>query len=475
MASLDRPKLRPLSARRFDHEGQSYVLLEDPLGVFRDPVLIPIAAFQHVVRRFDGNTSLVEIQAAVLRETGQLITTAELERMLEQLDQAMVLEGPAFVTFQESYRNELRRPPAHAGRAYAGTERALRAQLARFFVDAKGSGPPAGHDVSEVLVDEESTFGGSSADGETTLGGASTPGGESTLGGGHEPDGKGAAARLRGILSPHIDFLRGGPVYTWSYKELVENSDADTFVILGVAHQYCRNRFALTRKDFETPLGLTPTDRTYVDRIAALAGDDLFADELAHRGEHSIEFQVVFLQYLLGGKRDFSIVPILVGSFHDLMELGIDPIASAEVRRFVDALKAAESASGKKVAYIGGIDLCHVGPEFGDPEPVAPEALEQVRQFDTSMLERAAAGDAAGWFGTAAEVGNRWRVCGLAATYTMLHAMGPAQGRLLKYDQAIDTRRTCCVTFASLAFQEATPAPLAQDKDLTEHDVAAPV
>src|SRR5206468_12940298 len=53
----------------------------------------------------------------------------------------------------------------------------------------------------------------------------------------------------------------------------------------------------------------------------------------------------------------------------------------------------------------------------------------------------------------AAKVGNRWRVCGLAATYTMLHAMGPARGRLLKYDQAVDDRRTCCVSFASLAFE----------------------
>ena len=56
------------------------------------------------------------------------------------------------------------------------------------------------------------------------------------------------------------------------------------------------------------------------------------------------------------------------------------------------------------------------------------------------LLERAAANDPAGWFGTAADVGNRWRVCGLAAAYTMLHAMGPARGRVLKYDQAVDVR-----------------------------------
>jgi len=33
-----------------------------------------------------------------------------------------------------------------------------------------------------------------------------------------------------------------------------------------------------------------------------------------------------------------------------------------------------------------------------------------------------------------------------------MHAMGPSRGRLLKYDQAVDDRRNCCVSFASLAF-----------------------
>ena len=108
------------------------------------------------------------------------------------------------------------------------------------------------------------------------------------------------------------------------------------------------------------------------------------------------------------------------------------------------------------MAYIGGIDLSHVGPEFGDPDPLDAATLDHVRSFDTAMLDHAAANDPAGWFDTAAKVGNRWRVCGLAATYTMLHAMGPARGRLLKYDQAVDDRRTCCVSFASLAFEAAS-------------------
>jgi len=400
--------------RRIEHQGQDLVMLQDLTGVLSQPVLIPFDGFYHVVRHFDGQSTLNEIQGRVLRATGLFLALNELESLVQRLDAAMVIEGPTFAAFLQSYRESGRRPAALAGRSYAATLRALRAQLEQFFVDASGAGLP-------------------------------------------RPNGSTPSPTFRGILSPHIDFQRGGQVYTWSYKALVEHSLADTFVVLGVAHQYCRRRFALTCKDFETPLGVVPTDRSYVDRIASLAGRDLFEDELSHRTEHSIELQVVFLQYVLGGRRDFTIVPILVGSFHDLMERGVDPIDDPEVSRFIQALRVAESASGKQVAYIGGIDLCHVGPEFGDRGPVDPALQEQVRLFDGSMLDRAAAGDPGGWFRTAGGVGNRWRVCGLAATYTMLHAIGPARGRLLSYKQAIDDRRTCCVSFASMVFHAIEP------------------
>ena len=418
MTTLDRPKLRLLSASRFDHQGQSYALLQDPLGAFTSPVLVPLDAFVHVCRHFDGTNTLVEISARVHRETGQRLATESLERLVEQLDKAMVLDGSTFASFREAFRQSQQRPAALAGRSYAGEDATLRTQLQGYFHANGGAGPlPIGGPVR--------------------------------------------TRRLRGVLSPHIDFRRGGPVYTWSYRELAEQADIDVFVILGVAHQHCRRQFALTSKDFETPLGIVATDRQYVDRIAAAAGEDLFDDELVHRAEHSIEFQVVWLQYVLGTERPFSIVPILVGSFHDHLQRGIDPIEDPRVRRFVDALKAVEAASGKNVAYIGGIDLCHVGPEFGDPHPVDGQLQETVRRFDGEMLDHAAAADPARWFQTAATVSNRWRVCGLAATYTMLHAIGPATGRLLHYDQALDDRRTCCVSFASMVFHapEISPGP----------------
>ena len=419
MANLDQPKLRSLPAQRFDHDGQSYAMLRDPTGAFNGPVLIPLEAFVHICRHFDGQVTQAEICARVQRDTGQQMPAETLARLVTQLDQAMVLDGPTFASFQDTFRRSAERPAALAGRSYAASDEALRAQLLRYFAASGGAGPPA-------------------------IGGPAR------------------SRRIRGVLSPHIDFQRGGPVYTWSYKELAEQTDVDTFVILGVAHQYCRRKFALTLKDFATPLGIARTNRDYVDRIVRLAGSGLFDDELVHRTEHSIEFQVVFLQYVLGTGRSFSIVPILVGSFQDHLERGRDPIDDPEVRGFVDALRAAEAESGKRVVYIGGIDLCHVGPEFGDPEPVNNDLLSTVRRFDREMLDHAAAGDPARWFRTAASVANRWRVCGLAATYTLLHAIGPAEGRLLMYDQALDDRRTCCVSFASMVFHSLDGSPRAE-------------
>ena len=415
MASIDCPKLRPLRGRELVHDGRSFMMLECPLGLFAEPILVASEWFHGVVRHFDGRTTLLSIQAKLVRETSQLIPLEQLQTFTAQLDRAFALDGPTLAKFLDDYRSQRTRPAAHAGASYAGTGRALRAQLSRYFADPEGAGEPA-------------------------------------------VAGENGRPRLRGILSPHIDFGRGGATYTWAYRELVERSDADVFVIFGVAHSPCRRRFALTRKDFETPLGLVRTDQDFVDALAEHAGTSLFDDELAHRREHSIEFQVVFLQYLLGGRRDFSIVPILVGSFHDIMSRKSEPIDDPEVARFVDAVRRAEAGSGKKVAYIGGIDLCHVGPQFGDREPVADATLDEVRRFDAALLDRAEAADPAGWFGHAARVDDRWRVCGLSATYTMLHAMGPATGRLLKYQQAVDDRRTCCVTLASLAYDSPTEA-----------------
>ena len=136
------------------------------------------------------------------------------------------------------------------------------------------------------------------------------------------------------------------------------------------------------------------------------------------------------------------------------------------MRRFVDALRRAESASGKKVAYIGGIDLSHVGPEFGDPDPLDAATLDHVRTLrhrrcsTTPRRTTRPAGSTRRPRSAIAGASADWRPPTRCSTPS-----GPARGRLLQYDQAVDDRRTCCVSFASLAFEAATRRCRRPDSD----------
>src|SRR5262249_46022960 len=143
--------------------------------------------------------------------------------------------------------------------------------------------------------------------------------GPGPINGSAQPDG-----RLRGALIPHIDFHRGGITYTHGFKEVIEQSDAEVFVILATSHYTAGERFILTRKHFRTPLGVAQTDQAFIDRLEAYYGPGLYEDEVAHLPEHSIEFHVVFLQHCLGS-RPFRIVPLLVGSFHDAVQQNVPP------------------------------------------------------------------------------------------------------------------------------------------------------
>src|SRR5207245_3905829 len=140
---------------------------------------------------------------------------------------------------------------------------------------------------------------------------------------------------------------------------------ADLFIAVGTDHVGADHPFTLTRKHYATPLGRVDTDVALVDALAArLGGDELYADELHHRTEHSIEFQALLLRYVLPAERPITILPILCGSLHRSREAGRDPSADPFVARFLGTL--GELTAARRVCLIAGADLAHVGPRFGD-------------------------------------------------------------------------------------------------------------
>ena len=195
-----------------------------------------------------------------------------------------------------------------------------------------------------------------------------------------------------------MDYARGNITYGHGFRELVENTDARVFVIIATSH-YSPQRFTLTRQHFDTPLGLVETDQEYVNRIAEHYGDGLFDDPLAHVPEHSIELEVVLLQYLLAKRRPFTIVPLLTGAIDDRVQKRADPAEAEDIARMVRALRAAEAACPEPVCYVISGDLAHIGPKFDDRRKATGAWLAKSRDKDGEILRTLEAADPAAFFG----------------------------------------------------------------------------
>ena len=401
------PRLRRVeSFPTHDSHGQVVFVLRDPEG-FSSPIVLPHAATV-VASLMDGTRTLEQIQ----QEFGRQVAIEEIRGLAQELDNRLFLDTDRFRARWkaeiEGYLNRRSRPAAHAGALI----RPIRTRCA-------SSSTRSSRTSAVPRAPAEPT--------------AAAP----------EP----TPSRLCGVLSPHIDFHRGGPAFAWAYKRLVEESNADLFVIFGTAHSPMRNLFSVTRKDFETPLGVVETDRKFVARltkkVAAQPGGadlNLAADELAHRREHSIEFQAVFLQYLLAGKRPFKIVPVLVGSFHEFVATGASPLDSPQVAAFVTAMRQTAAEHAGRVCYISGGDLRASASGLAIGRFWTPRLQEQAAN-DRELLAAACSADAEGFFRHVAREQDRNRICGLSPTYTMMQVMKPERGELLPTTRQSAARR----------------------------------
>jgi MEMO1 family protein len=407
---VDYPKLRDINAFPVQNSGQTLLCLQDPQNICEKALFVPPALY-FIVSLFDGQHSILDIQAEYMRRFGELLYTDKLQEVINQLDENLFLDGERFQEAlrqkEEGFKNASFREAVFAGKSYEGDPDGLRTQLEGYFERANGPGS---------LEQKKST------------------------------------KDLKGVVVPHIDFQRGGFCYAFGHREIWERNSSPCFVIFGTAHTPMKNPFCLTRKDFITPLGTLNVDKELVDAIQSRCPDDLFEDEGVHRSEHSIEFQCVFLRYLYPEPNPLKIVPILSGSFHEAIEKGISPMELKPIRQFIDALKEAVSSLGREVCYIASADLAHMGVQFGDRDGVSEYGLRVIAQEDQEMLEYAEKMDGEGFFSSISRERDRRKICGLPAIYSMLKTLEAKEGKLLKYGQAFAPETESVVTFASLAF-----------------------
>ena len=403
-----RPRLRQVDVFPVEREGRRFVALRDTAGYTASVVMLPIQLVE-ILARFDGAHEVGDIEAELTRRHGVTLERARIEELVAQLDEHGFMESPSFAArraaIDRGFLEAPTRPASHAGGAYPADSDELRRTMDAYFEPPEGAG------------------------------------------GGPPPDG---TPSVRGLIAPHIDFHRGGPAYTWAYRELGERSDADLFVVFGTCHTGMPDPWALTRKDYETPFGPLRVDRDVVEAVSVRARQDCFGSEVAHRMEHSIEFQAVFLQYLFAARREIRIVPVLASFAHEAIAERRRPEDDPRVERFLEALGEVVAAAGRRTIFIAGADLAHVGPRFGDPRPVTPAELEGLARDDRATLASVEACDPAALFDDAARDGDARRICGLSPIWALLRSLGGGAGTLRRYAQWPDPEGV--VTFASVTF-----------------------
>ena len=413
----DKPRVRGIEAFPVQQDGKTIIYLKDPLNFATPLGISPVGYFLLV--HFDGRHAYNDLREVFEQRFRSPLARAEFDQFVAMLDQHYYLKSERFEKYQQVVIDEFRarpsRAPAHVGGGYKNDPVELTAQLDSYFVEAKGPGLPAATNNT------------------------ATP---------------------KAIVAPHIDFHRGGPAYAWAYKPLAESAGADLYIILGTSHCGGQTPYILTRKNFETPLGLVETDSEFVEQLQAQSSEDCFVDEYLHRGEHSIEFQVLFLKYIaqkraaLNGEpeRPFKIVPILVSSFHSMMVSQTLPEATAPVGNFLRTLRQLAQQDTRRICFVAGVDLAHVGKQFGDEEPVDEQFLKWVEAEDRQLVDRLVDLDAPGFFNEISKDEDKRKICGFAPLYSLIHLLDGARGNHLHYGQAFTPETGSAVTFTSLVF-----------------------
>jgi MEMO1 family protein len=251
---------------------------------------------------------------------------------------------------------------------------------------------------------------------------------------------------LVGIAAPHISPQGGWRSYRAAYQELTADLADRTFVVLGTSHYGQPEKFGLTRKPFTTPFGATSVDVPLVNELASQPA--VLMEDYCHAVEHSIEFQIVFLQAIFGP--DIRILPILCGSLGRSTRL---PEDNDSVKRFFAALGELAEREKQRLFWVLGVDMAHMGARYGDSFAAHADdgKMEWVRERDLLRIDRINASDAKGFWELVKENRDDLKWCGTSPFYTFMKALPQARGTTQRYEQwNIDENSV--VSFAGISF-----------------------
>lgn len=375
---------------------------------YSDSVLIIPPPLVPCLACFDGQQTALDLRAMLVKATGELQVGSIEEQLIEVLKRSGFLENEDFFRMKEQRESEFAaadvRVPSHSGSAYPEDTGELR-----------------------TVMDE-------------WMGAPFTSPSESSIN------------SLIGIAAPHVSPAGGYQSYRAAFRLLGPEYKDRTFVILGTSHYGAPERFGLTRKPYATPWGESPVDLALVDTLTRNAPEAIAVEDYCHAVEHSIEFQVLFLQSIYGP--DIRILPILCGSYAQSIYRGGKPEANENVKRFLDTLGDIAAREDNRLFWVLGIDMAHMGRRYGDDFKAlaGKDQMIQVDRRDGQRMELAAAGDSAGFWQLVQENHDDLKWCGSAPLYTFLKVMPRARGKVERYEQwNIDPESV--VSFAGMSFR----------------------
>src|SRR5687768_10611650 len=235
------------------------LLMRDPLRYAEAMLIIP-SPLVPCLAFFNGQYDRAQVVEALVRLSGDVRVGQVVDHLRDTLSEAGFLEDEVYDGMRDqrvrAFAEAASRAPAHAGSAYPLDHAALRTVIEGYLESA-----PAGDALAPPPAD---------------------------------------LGPLVGIAAPHVSPEGGWRTYQAAYRALLPEMAPRTFVVLGTSHYGEPDSFGLTRKPYLTPLGETGVELRLVDELIERGGEAVRVEDYCHSIEHSIEFQVVFLQHLFG-------------------------------------------------------------------------------------------------------------------------------------------------------------------------------
>lgn len=427
LPTVSYPKLRAVDVRPHHQNGQTYYLLRDPLQLTDSHLLVP-QEFGPLLAMLDGTRDAHGMSRLFRFRYGLPIDPAQINSLVAALDDALLLENTRYLSAREKMRSTYRAAPFRrstlAGTAYPAHPDQLATLLDDYLAQVA---EPARPDHADAQPPTESPTTG---------------------------------APSCGVLSPHIDFQRGGLAYAQVWQEAARAARAADLVILFGTDHCGTDPFTLTRQHYATPYGTLPTPFAMVDALADSIGpEDAYAGELRHLGEHSLDLVAVWLHHMRRGK-PVELVPILVGGVHAYLETKTHPDDDALVNGVLATL--AEVTRNRTVLVVASGDMAHVGPAFGG-KPLNESRRATLRAADEELFAHMMAGDRRGFFESIRQVNDRNNVCGITPIYLTMRLLelmgGPIRGHRVAYAVCpADNANTSVVTVGGVVFHHEIPA-----------------